>query len=312
MGAPTPLQVTKARIADGKDASGNPVTTTQSGGDPNCRSKDGQKCYGSTGPAGEPGPPTPELSDSKMYCENDWEQYGCPDDMVIFVPKVCQQMFKDHWNHQFVMNCIVHSVGVELQHDLTRDEWKQLGSIAWEAFKELSGINNIVGCYQFVTGQGDQNGNPWLDCGVTVLTIIPASKLAKVLGPLVKDGRVTEAEIREGAVALADAEKAGKQALFCRLAAHSFAADTRVLMADGSTKPIANLKPGDHVLATDPTTRTTEARQITATHINQDIDLVDITMANGSGTETVHTTQNHPFWVAATARWTVAGQLKPG
>jgi RHS repeat-associated protein len=94
--------------------------------------------------------------------------------------------------------------------------------------------------------------------------------------------------------------------------ANSFSADTPVLMADGTTQPIGDLRPGDHVLSTDPTTAGTSSRQVTATHINRDGDLLDVTVSTGIGRAILHTTQNHPFWDATTAAWTPAVQLHPG
>ena len=47
----------------------------------------------------------------------------------------------------------------------------------------------------------------------------------------------------------------------CRV--NSFDGATLVLMADGSGKPIAEVEVGDLVLATDPETGSTEAREVT-------------------------------------------------
>ncbi|MFV2088989.1 hypothetical protein, partial [Micromonospora sp. LOL_021] len=43
----------------------------------------------------------------------------------------------------------------------------------------------------------------------------------------------------------------------CEDPGNSFAPGTNVLMADGTTKPIEQVKPGDTVIATDPETGTT-------------------------------------------------------
>jgi len=64
---------------------------------------------------------------------------------------------------------------------------------------------------------------------------------------------------------------------------NSFTADTPVTMADGTEKPIADVKVGDKVLATDPETGRTEARPVTALirHTGRHT-MVDITLADGS------------------------------
>jgi len=72
----------------------------------------------------------------------------------------------------------------------------------------------------------------------------------------------------------------------------SFDADTRILMADGTTKPISDIRPGDRVLATDPVTGEHGPRQVTHTWAHNDV-LVDLQLADG---QTVTTTEDHPFW----------------
>jgi RHS repeat-associated protein len=94
---------------------------------------------------------------------------------------------------------------------------------------------------------------------------------------------------------------------------HSFTPDTPVLMADRTTKPIKDVTVGDTVTATDPATGVTSGREVTAHHTNQDTDLTDLTITTETGsTETIHTTQHHPFWNSTTSEWTDASQLKPG
>ncbi|MFI9274555.1 polymorphic toxin-type HINT domain-containing protein [Kitasatospora sp. NPDC052896] len=94
----------------------------------------------------------------------------------------------------------------------------------------------------------------------------------------------------------------------------SFTPDTKVLMANGSGKPIDDLIPGDQVEAADPTNgHDTGARTVTDTWINHDDDLVDLELKLKNGTtETVHTTSNHPFWDDTTHTWVPAGQLTAG
>ncbi|MEU8238903.1 LamG-like jellyroll fold domain-containing protein [Actinoplanes missouriensis] len=116
-------------------------------------------------------------------------------------------------------------------------------------------------------------------------------------------------------------------------ACHSFDPSTRVLMADGTTKPIKDVKVGDKVTATDPASGTTSAQTVTTLHNNRDTELADVTVSTkpepasdkngthqGKGdrstrgpTSTVlKTTQNHPFWDATTRRWVEAADLEPG
>ncbi|GAA2080783.1 polymorphic toxin-type HINT domain-containing protein [Actinomadura alba] len=120
---------------------------------------------------------------------------------------------------------------------------------------------------------------------------------------------------------------------------NSFTPETKVLMADGSTKPIEDVKVGDKVLATDPDTGKTTEREVVATIIGDGSkDLVEITVDTGreikkagagngpkqatksarsgkahdAGTGTVIATSGHPFWVADRHAWVGAGKLQPG
>jgi hypothetical protein len=90
---------------------------------------------------------------------------------------------------------------------------------------------------------------------------------------------------------------------------NSFDPNTLVLMADGSRKPIKDVKLGDKVLATDPTTGKSAAREVTdvRSHASQRM-LVEVTIGTGS----VVATDEHPFWVASGKRWSHAIDLKPG
>ncbi|WP_123821480.1 polymorphic toxin-type HINT domain-containing protein [Kitasatospora cineracea] len=94
----------------------------------------------------------------------------------------------------------------------------------------------------------------------------------------------------------------------------SFSPDTQVLMGNGTTKPIVDLLSGDQVEAADPDTGVDQgARTVTATWINHDDDLVDLTIRTDDSTDqTLHTTSKHPFWDATTKAWTPADKLAPG
>ncbi|NUT07339.1 MAG: Teneurin-1, partial [Hamadaea sp.] len=95
---------------------------------------------------------------------------------------------------------------------------------------------------------------------------------------------------------------------------HSFQPGTRVVMADGSTKAIKDVKVGDKVLATDPATGENTAREVTLLHKNQDSDLADVVLRDTKSgkASTVHTTQHHPFWSVTAKDWVDASALKPG
>ncbi|MGE7390921.1 ricin-type beta-trefoil lectin domain protein [Streptomyces sp. NPDC004126] len=98
---------------------------------------------------------------------------------------------------------------------------------------------------------------------------------------------------------------------------NSFAAGTLVVMADGSSKPIDDLKPGDKVLATDPKTGETAAKDVTATILGEGAkNLVEVTVDTdgdtGTATDLITATDKHPFWAVDLAKWVDATDLQPG
>lgn len=93
----------------------------------------------------------------------------------------------------------------------------------------------------------------------------------------------------------------------------SFAGDTDVLMADGTTKPISEIEVGDRVLATNLETGHTEARTVTDTMVKlHDGDLVDLTIEDDDGLGVVQTTDRHRFWSETDRRWEPAIDLAVG
>ena len=87
----------------------------------------------------------------------------------------------------------------------------------------------------------------------------------------------------------------------------SFDSSTEVLMADGSTKQISSIVPGDWVIAEDPETGERGERQVTHRWVHDDT-LVELSI----GDEVVTTTEDHPFWNATDQAWERADQLDPG
>ncbi|WP_433307539.1 DNRLRE domain-containing protein [Actinoplanes sp. CA-030573] len=90
---------------------------------------------------------------------------------------------------------------------------------------------------------------------------------------------------------------------------NSFAPGTRVLMADGSTKPIEDVKVGDKVKAAAPEKNSTDAEPVTRTIAGTGgRDLVDVTTDAGHITATA----GHPFWLPEAYAWVNAADPKAG
>jgi RHS repeat-associated protein len=134
---------------------------------------------------------------------------------------------------------------------------------------ELAGSADAHRCF----ANGDAGGCVWVALGFTPVKLLKLGKLFKTAGK------------------------------FC-----SFSGDTPVLMADGSTKPIAELEPGDQVLATNPETGERSAQTVTAIWIHQDT-VIELELDNQA---TIATTADHPFWNHTDQQWQPASTLAPG
>ncbi|MCF6524446.1 hypothetical protein HOY81_15315 [Streptomyces sp. JJ36] len=90
-------------------------------------------------------------------------------------------------------------------------------------------------------------------------------------------------------------------------------------MADGTSKPIEDVKLGDKVVATDPETGETSVETVTAEILGKGSKhLVEITIdatpgdGDAADAETVTATDGHPFWVEGPDEWTDATDLQRG
>lgn len=113
---------------------------------------------------------------------------------------------------------------------------------------------------------------------------------------------------------LGDLVGSAKAFLKCK---NSFVPGTLVVMADGSRKPIEDVKTGDIVLVTDPVTGKTTIKPVVATIIGQGSkNLVEVTIDpdgdSGDAAERVVATDNHPFWVPGLDEWVEAADLRAG
>ncbi|MFI6849951.1 polymorphic toxin-type HINT domain-containing protein [Kitasatospora sp. NPDC050467] len=100
---------------------------------------------------------------------------------------------------------------------------------------------------------------------------------------------------------------------------NSFPPDTLVLMADGSTKQIGEIKSGDAVTATDPQTGQTSGKPVTAKIVTpDDTRFTELTLtvpgeAGGAQSKTtLVSTAHHPYWDDTARRWTNAEAVEPG
>ncbi|MDW5327412.1 DNA/RNA non-specific endonuclease [Plantactinospora sp. KLBMP9567] len=139
-----------------------------------------------------------------------------------------------------------------------------------------------------------------------------AAKAAAAKAAAERAAREAAARAAERAKALAAKAKAAtKRSTTCKR--NSFVAGTLVMLADGPSKPIEDVEPGDAVLATDPETGRTESRQVThAIRTDNDKEYVELTLDADEGGTKITSTDHHRFWSVDQGRWVNAADLRPG
>ncbi|WP_051969696.1 DNRLRE domain-containing protein [Kitasatospora azatica] len=97
-----------------------------------------------------------------------------------------------------------------------------------------------------------------------------------------------------------------------RCGGESFTADTKVALADGSTKAISTLRAGDKVKSTDTSTGKTKDSDVSVVEVKHDTDLYDLTVHTAKGDKVVNTTQHHLFYDRTSRSWVEAAKLAKG
>ncbi len=94
---------------------------------------------------------------------------------------------------------------------------------------------------------------------------------------------------------------------------NSFAGETEVLMADGTSKPISEIQVGDRIANNEPGEDRTRANTVTVVHVtDQDKEFVDLTVSTSAGERTIRSTANHPFYSVTVDDWVHADKLQVG
>jgi len=97
---------------------------------------------------------------------------------------------------------------------------------------------------------------------------------------------------------------------------NSFAGNTPVAMADGSSQPIDRVKPGESVKNALPGAEvgsTGQSHKVTQVHVTKtDRHYVDVTIRTNHGSQKIVGTAHHLYWDATSRSWTRADQLRVG
>ncbi|KEG44406.1 DddA-like double-stranded DNA deaminase toxin [Streptomyces griseorubens] len=186
---------------------------------------------------------------------------------------------------RFPINTVICDGGaIDRAWQVAKDP-RTYGAIIWE----MSGLADIEACIDDPTvGK----------CAMAVVGVTPWGKLKLV------------AKIDKGIDAIKGG-RAARQTVACLVGeAHSFPAGTKVLMADGTSRPIEQIEANDLVTATDPVTGETGPRRVIRTiHTPDDRNFTDVTLADGS---TLTSTSHHPYWSENARAWKNARDLETG
>ncbi|MFI5982203.1 PA14 domain-containing protein [Streptomyces sp. NPDC051555] len=176
--------------------------------------------------------------------------------------------------------------------------WKSIVSTATKAAEVVAYVPGPIGTVASgaaVAGQLAQGH--YKEAAMDALGAIPGGKLASTLA------KTAGKEASTVGKAVEAVEKS------CNY--NSFAPDTPVVMADGTTKPISEVREGDRVQATDPATGHTAPEPVTDVITGHGSKhLVDIGV-EGPGAAPITATAGHPVWIEGHG-WVDAGDVKAG
>jgi hypothetical protein len=151
----------------------------------------------------------------------------------------------------------------------------------WPIVKDFIGLTDLENCFT----KGDI-----LACVMTLLNALPVGKAIKAI-------KAIPAVVRAVEKIVAFIASKGKKFPVIEPPGclRSFAGSTPVLMADGTQRPIEDVRVGDEVHATDPESGVSGPRTVTGTFVHADT-LVDLQLTNG---DRITTTEDHPVWSAS-------------
>ncbi|MFF7635936.1 toxin C-terminal domain-containing protein [Kitasatospora sp. NPDC008050] len=120
-----------------------------------------------------------------------------------------------------------------------------------------------------------------------------------------------QAEIDRAVQAEQAEQDTAKQNTRCPL--NSFVAGTRVLLANGTSEPIQEVRVGDRIENATPGSQAVAAHTVTEIHrTDGDRDFVAVVITTPAGTATIDSTAHHLFYDLTLATWVDAAALAPG
>ncbi|MFG2062531.1 RHS repeat-associated core domain-containing protein [Micromonospora sp. NPDC048871] len=172
-------------------------------------------------------------------------------------------------------------------------------------YEWMSWVPGIGAPYSIALAKEAYDNDDYIGAGLEIVGVIPI--------PIAKGAKAAK-NADEVVDLLSGSSRAADDVVeACLRRPNSFSPDTPVLMVDGTTKRIKDIKVGDYVRATDPTTGHTVARQVTQLHLNDDERLTTLVVVLPGGEKVdIDTTWEHPFWSDSRQTWIDAALLVPG
>jgi RHS repeat-associated protein len=189
-----------------------------------------------------------------------------------------------------------------------------LGSLLLGGLCEVASVGTLSpacaaaagAAYSTATGE-----NPIEGAATGLAGGVVADAVAPIVGPVIGKVLSKVTPKLEGTLGSALKGLGGLAKRVC--GANSFAAGTTVLMADGSQKPIQDVKVGDKITNADPDSTTLQQHTVSAVHVTDtDTDFASLSVETSAGPKTITVTAHHLFWDNTTHSWTDAADLKPG
>jgi len=153
----------------------------------------------------------------------------------------------------------------------------------------------------------------WAAVGIVVIGTIPFDDTG--LGEAADGYMIDQAATDDGATADETSESANADDTTdsdAPCGGQSFRPSTEVVLATGVVEAIADVRPGNKVMVTNPETGKTRAEPVTAVWVNRDADLLVLTVQTVAGDTAIDTTQHHLFYDITTHGWVQAEELHPG
>jgi RHS repeat-associated protein len=225
---------------------------------------------------------------------------------------------------------------VELDGHLFGMSWSDIGHAALDVAGMVPVIGEVADVANGIWYAAEGN---YVDAALSMASAIPlagnavaAAKLAKT-GKKIADGIDTARDLEKaaenakavenGVSATTDATRAPTTSPKPKTdnptpaKCNSFVPGTRVLLADGETKAIEDLKVGDQVLGTDVESGQNQGRTVANVRSHEGSKTlvtitVDVDGKDGSKTGSITSTAAHLIWLPDAGKWVTGGDLKPG